>query len=333
MGRGLLAGLAIVSLLTIVGGLALSAFTSQSQAYLKVDYEGEVIRDQRYGEAERNLYDLYLPEDTSSGKAAHLVLFIHGGGWTSGDKEDGEAWCRYYAARGYVAASMSYTLLDEEHWPSILSVNDEVIAAVKAIKARCAQEDMGIRLRDMAVQGFSAGACQAMMFGFREKERSETDPDLLPVRFIVQQSGPSTFDPAVWGANGQVMSLVRKATGLDGTAKGEASFISLFSGQYVTADMVREGTAEAAWKAASPYSYITEDSVPILYAYGANDNIVPPASRMILENALKAAGKREYVDYVGILMERSGHGLSLDPDQQQVFLSAVRAFCDRYFTE
>lgn len=333
MGRGILTGLAIVSLLALVGGLAINAFASQTQAYLDVDYEGGVIYDLRYGEAERNLYDLYLPEDTSSAKAEHLVLFIHGGSWSRGDKEDGEAWCRYYAAQGYVAASICYTLLDDEHQPTILSINEEVVASVRAIKARCAQEDIGISLRDMAVQGFSAGACQAMMFGFREKERSENDPDLLPVRFIVQQSGPSTFDPAVWGEKGAVLAIVRRATGLDGTAEGEAAFISLFSGQPVTEEMVSDGSAQVLWKEASPYYYIKADSVPILYAYGANDNIVPPESRIVLEDALKAAGKIEGVDYVGILMEHSGHGLSLDPDLQQVFLSAVRAFCDRYFTE
>ena len=88
MGRGILTGLAVVSLLALVGGLAISAFASQTRAYLDVDYEGGVIYDQRYGEAERNLYDLYLPRDTSSAKAEHLVLFIHGGSWSRGDKED-----------------------------------------------------------------------------------------------------------------------------------------------------------------------------------------------------------------------------------------------------
>ena len=52
---------------------------AESNALFDVDYNGEVIRDLRYGEAERNVYDLYLPEDISAPEADHLILFIHGG--------------------------------------------------------------------------------------------------------------------------------------------------------------------------------------------------------------------------------------------------------------
>ena len=143
MGRGILTGLAVLALSLVAGSLAL---TSVTQDVLDADYNGTVIYDQRYGEAERNLYDLYLPEDCSADRAQHLILFIHGGAWSGGDKADGAAWCSNLAAHGYVDASMSYTLRTPEKDPDILLINNEVIEAVRAIKARCAEEDFAISL-------------------------------------------------------------------------------------------------------------------------------------------------------------------------------------------
>jgi len=50
--------------------------------------------------------DLYLPADRS----APLLVFIHGGLFVSGDKADGVAIARYFAARGYAVACVNYRL-------------------------------------------------------------------------------------------------------------------------------------------------------------------------------------------------------------------------------
>ena len=292
---------------------------AESNAVFDVEYNGQVIRDLRYGEAERNVYDLYLPEDTSDSKATHLILFIHGGSWTSGDKKDGEMYCRNYASHGYVAASISYTLKAEGVDTNILMINDEVKAAVSAIKTRCAEE--GIALVDMAVSGFSAGACQAMMYGFKEATTSA-----LPVRFIIQMSGPTSFEPALW-RNGEVHWMVIKQTGLDGSAEGDAAWISLFSGETVTAEMVRNGEAEAIWRKISPFSYITGSSVPVLSAFGSLDGVVPPASRLVLEKALK----ENNVKYDTVILEHSGHALACDVDKVKEFLEDIYQYCGLYF--
>lgn len=293
---------------------------AESKAVFDVDYNGEVIRDLRYGEAPRNLYDLYLPEDTSDSKATHLILFIHGGSWTSGDKKDGEMYCRNYAAHGYVAASISYTLKAEDTNTNVMLINDEVKAAVSAIKAKCAEE--GITLVNMAVSGFSAGACQAMMYGFKEATTSA-----LPVKFIIQMSGPTTFEPAVW-RNGEIHWMVTKQTGLDGSAEGDAAWISMFSGETVTAEMVRNGEAEAIWKKISPYTYITGSSIPILSAFGSLDGVVPPTSRLVLEKALKENGLKNYDT---VIMEHSGHVLACDVDKTRIFLDLIYSKYCNYF--
>jgi len=53
--------------------------------------------------------DLFLPKDSLQ-KKVPLFIFIHGGGFSSGDRNNGHPVCRYLREKGYAAASISYTL-------------------------------------------------------------------------------------------------------------------------------------------------------------------------------------------------------------------------------
>ncbi|MDA0666748.1 MAG: alpha/beta hydrolase [Planctomycetota bacterium] len=54
--------------------------------------------------------DIYEPAgDLALSRAA--ILWVHGGGFTSGDKSEMETMCRYYASRGYVAIAVNYRLV------------------------------------------------------------------------------------------------------------------------------------------------------------------------------------------------------------------------------
>ncbi len=309
----------ITSALLLLGGLAMQArdYIDIENSILDVDYQGEVSIDLEYGEAESNKYDLYLPEDISSEKARHLVLFIHGGAWVGGDKAEGEKWCRNLANLGYTTASMNYSLKTGSTDTNVKLVNEEVRSAVTAIMAKCSE--LGIELKDMALNGFSAGACQAMYYGFKEKDDSP-----LEVRFIIQESGPTTFEPEVWfgGSIGRLLDLEHKY-------ESYAQWLSLMSGEVVTVDMVKDGSAEEIWRNVSPCTYIEKGSVPICFAYGALDGIVPPESRMVLENALDEAG----VPYKSLVLSHSGHGLRFDISKNKEFLAMVHQFCETYFID
>ncbi|RJE74619.1 alpha/beta hydrolase [Reichenbachiella sp. MSK19-1] len=53
--------------------------------------------------------DLFLPETSNISKHP-LVLFVHGGGFSGGNRTGGLSYCRYLAQNGYAAATISYTL-------------------------------------------------------------------------------------------------------------------------------------------------------------------------------------------------------------------------------
>lgn len=286
---------------------------------LSCDFQGMEIRDLRYAEGDYHLYDLYLPKDTMAAEASHLVVFIHGGGWTSGYKEDGQLWCRYLASKGYTTASVEYTLQDKTHSTNVHKINDEIHVAVQAIANECLSR--GLVLSDMATMGFSAGACQALLYGLKDPDSS-----VLPVRFVIDQSGPTTFDPEIW-MKGNVHKTVTKVTHVDGSPEGSAYWVSLTSGEAVTAQMIEDGSANAIWQNASPACHVSASSVPVLLAYGALDGVVPPKSRNVLEDALETAG----VSYYSILMEHSGHGLTFDLGKARELVAKAEEFCLLYF--
>jgi len=53
--------------------------------------------------------DLFLPEKASSAKLP-LLLYVHGGGFSGGERTHGHNICKYLAQNGYATATITYTL-------------------------------------------------------------------------------------------------------------------------------------------------------------------------------------------------------------------------------
>ncbi|MDR2408559.1 MAG: alpha/beta hydrolase [Bacteroidales bacterium] len=69
-----------------------------------------VLKNIKYGELESNLLDVY--NYTTNHKSNSILLFVHGGGWNSGDKNIGwdENKIRFFASNGFITATLNYTL-------------------------------------------------------------------------------------------------------------------------------------------------------------------------------------------------------------------------------
>jgi acetyl esterase/lipase len=101
------------------------------------DAGASVKQDVPYGMADGHplLLDVYLPDAHTDLRPA--VVLIHGGGWTSFDKETMSRMASFLARSGFVAFSVDYRLFhgNINLWPSQL---DDVQRAVRWIRAHAA---------------------------------------------------------------------------------------------------------------------------------------------------------------------------------------------------
>ena len=60
---------------------------------------GTVQKDFKYGEADANTFDLYLPKANAK-KSYGLVVYLHAGGFTSGDRNDDAKMPKWQCSNG-----------------------------------------------------------------------------------------------------------------------------------------------------------------------------------------------------------------------------------------
>jgi len=125
---------------------------------------------------EKHRLDLFLPEPGQSHPGSRgwpTLIFIHGGGWTEGDRTIEAAGAsvirnigRYFASQGVGAAVISYRLMPEVGWREQL---EDVAAAMRFVREAVPAE--GGDPDAIFLSGHSAGAWLAARTGF--------DPDVL----------------------------------------------------------------------------------------------------------------------------------------------------------
>ena len=293
------------------------------------DSVGEAIMDRSYAEGDYHLFNIFLPADrnpVTNPKSRHLIMFTHGGGWTQGNRNDGNLYCKYFTSKGYVTATIDYTLSDGSHDPTISSINEELKQAVSAIKNVSAAN--GCPLDDMATFGFSAGGCQSLLYAFKEKT------SLLPVKFVLDWSGPTSFNPDDWTAQAGTYPPLCEMVGLDGTNEGKARLVKKFSGHPCTAEDVANGTANQWWNEISPLHYVDSSPLipPVLVCYGVYDRIVPTRhQRLLIEKLQNLKNQNAAYRYDVIEFKNSGHALCCDDDKVNEFKTLADWYCENYF--
>ena len=237
----------------------------------------------REGESKKWKLDLFVPakENPSSSKRPAIV-FIHGGGWRSGDKGGGQ-WRSQpiaYAQKGYVCISVNYRLTDETALPGCI---EDCKNAVRWLRANA--EKYNVDPDRIGAYGNSAGAHLVSVLGLAdEKVGLEGDGPYqdysssiqavvcsAPPTDLVNWDGKSDFDP-------------RRGKRLLGTSDLE------------------EGLALA--KKCSPVTY-AKKGVPFLVVHGTADRTVPIYQGDSFVEALKKTG----ADVTYIRVDGAGHGV------------------------
>ncbi|HEM3725533.1 TPA: alpha/beta hydrolase [Streptococcus suis] len=271
------------------------------------DKMGRIVSDLPYGEGEAQKFDLYLPADNSK-KTYGLVVYLHAGGFTSGDKKDDQQMLQWLASKGYVAAGINYTLRTDENGASVTSQAQEIKDSIPHVIEAAKNE--GYTIDKMAISGGSAGHALAMIYAYRDAKEAP-----VPVVLTFGGVGPSSFYMEDWGIYGA-----------DTNHEAAAGLVSAMTGQEVTKEMIVDDSYKEIVNEISAVYWVTEETVPSVVIYGKHDKVQPYKAAVRLEKALKENG----VDYQFLTAEHSGHGLQNDNAANQEYMQLVEDYLAKY---
>jgi acetyl esterase/lipase len=231
--------------------------------------------------------DLARPEQ-ATGLLPGLV-FIHGGGWTGGDRKMYEGEIQNAARHGYVAATISYRLTDPDKsskkprnpFPAQI---EDVKCAVRWLRANA--EKYHVDPNRIGVTGGSAGGHLSLLVGVTGHESK------------FEGTGGNS------GVSSQVQAVVNyfgptDLPHLHATSKPAAGVVEL----------LMNGPPDSSpeqYKAASPVTYVSKDAPPTLTIHGTADPVVPVDQATEFDTAMKKAGAQHEM----LLLEGEKHGFT-----------------------
>ena len=293
-----------VLLLVLFSTRCLSLGAAPAPKGVKVERDLQYVPD---GDRSQSL-DLYLPE-TASEKPLPLIVWIHGGGWSGGNKEGCPA--VGYVHQGYAAASVEYRFSRKAVFPAQIQ---DCQAAIRWLRAN--SRKYNIDPDHIGVWGESAGGHLVALLGalggkkvFPPIGGNEEQSDR--VQAVCDWYGPADFNTvmAQAAADTNVKSVIKFNTKDD---------------PYSNLIGVHLGTDAEKGDAVSPMHYVSRDSAPMLIMHGTKDALVPYAQSEELADALKKAG----VDVV--LQKFPGAGHSGPAFHLPAARALMKEFFDKY---
>ncbi len=243
------------------------------------------------GENEKLLLDIYSPQNDTLTKRP-LIVFVHGGGFVSGDKAIGYPllFSRGLAYRGYVSASINYRLgvaqpqTDTTTFEAMYRAVQDAKAAIRFFRKNAAQYN--IDTTQIFIMGGSAGAMTALQLAYMDENEV-----------------PKNIDQQKWGS-------------LEGTS-GNESYSSKVKG------------VVNCWGAMIDYNWIKAGDAPLFNVHGTADKLVPFdssfsyhgfkfGSNILLERALDLGIPTGLKSF-----ENSGHTLDNDTNKQNQALVEI----------
>ncbi|GAA5480761.1 alpha/beta hydrolase fold domain-containing protein [Haloferula helveola] len=234
---------------------------------------------------ERQRLDLYFPEKRPA-EPLPVVVYIHGGAWTMGNKREGQRYAEAITGTGeFAVASINYRLVQDALWPAQIH---DCKAAIRFLRANA--EKYGIDPDRIAVMGSSAGGHLAALLGTSngekdlEGELGEFVETSSKVQAVVNFFGPTDFE-TFYGEGADIVEMSRK--------NGAIKLLGMEE------DEIRKNA-----RLASPVHWVGREDAPFLTAHGTSDRLVPFSQAEQLDAALDKAEVESHL----IAMKGAGHG-------------------------
>ncbi len=233
-----------------------------------------VIKDLPYSEAgKRGHLDIYLPAGEDAIADAPVLLQVHGGAWSVGEKHhQGRPLMNQMAAQGWVCVAINYRLAPRDGWPAHIV---DVKRAIAWIKEHVA--DYGGDPDYVVITGGSAGGHLAALAAL-----TPGDPDFQPgfeeADTSVQAAVPfyGVYDFA--GSTG-----LRNATEMRDTFLGPRVMQSTWQ------------DSPDLYEAASPILRITPDAPDFFVLHGELDSLVSVDQARLFVAELRRTSKKSVV--------------------------------------
>ncbi|ROZ64376.1 alpha/beta hydrolase [Kocuria soli] len=255
------------------------------------------------------LFDLYLPERTAdSAEPPAVVLWLHGGGWFTGDRTLAPDLTQRAQATGMAFASIEYRLSGQALFPAPLH---DVRSAVRHLRTHAAE--YGIDPARVGTWGASAGGHLALLTaltGHLERLPGEVDDDGQGDQ--PPSSGPVRADMQAVAASYPPVDLT---VPVNGSPAGEVDPGSpearLIGG---TPESLPEQAREA-----SPLHRVTPECPPVQLSHGTGDLLVTHRQSLELHEALTNAGVTSEL----YLLDGYKHGFLNPPGRLDVRMAEV----------
>jgi acetyl esterase/lipase len=234
----------------------------------------QVYEDIEYAEVDGISLELDLYRPAGVDGDLPLIIWIHGGGWLSGDKSDVDEMCKRLVMDDFAVASLDFRLSGDALWPAQIH---DVKAAVRWLRAHADNYDLDPD--SFGVIGSSSGGHLASLLGVTggvealEGVVGNYDHVSSQVSAVVDMFGPVNLHRLSDDCAGQCVMDHSAADSPESSLLGCALSECLDQAEL-----------------ASVSTYVTADDPPFLIIHGDQDSTIPIAQSMNLVSDLEDAG-------------------------------------------
>jgi len=241
----------------------------------------------KYGPHERNVFDIWL---APSDKPTPLIVYIHGGGFSGGDKRSvGAGSIESYRRMGWSVAAVNYRFTSAAPAPAAYL---DCGRAIQMIRSRA--EEWNLDKERIAATGSSAGAGTSMWLAFHDdlSDSSSSDPvarESTRLTCVAVDAGQCSYDPRFVEAFG----IPRPNLELHG-------FFLPFYG--ITREEIDSEKAYRLYSEMAAITHLSADDPPAMLTYGYPDRDADPKTELgfVVHHPRFGIKLKEKMDPLGI---------------------------------
>jgi len=221
---------------------------------------------------------------TCAGNDVHAVVYIHGGAYFSGNKDEYPLFLMDFS-ENCLFASINYRVINSENSIHMGNIISDVNSALKKIQEF--SKEKGVNIKDFILVGHSAGGHIALLYGYKYFQNNEHKK----IAACISLAGPTDFTDdtgwssmSMWGNNTEERLLFLSWMGT------RLTFHPIELKQYDWTKQADYHEFNKYIMEISPITHIKDGKIPpTLLVHAKNDNQVPYSNAIRLKSMLEKA--------------------------------------------